>query len=206
VVTVPVLELLPEDIQEVLIALDDNDRQAEAVARGLDDERFNWRPDGRSWSVAQCLDHLNVANRAYLGPMRAALERARQKGAMRRGAIQPGFVGRWFVATLEPPPKRRLPAPKKIVPAARKGRDEVMEEWRRVQSEAKELLREAAGQDLNGTRFVNPFFSLIRFSVGTGFQVIAAHERRHLWQAERVRQNPRFPEGGPQRAIPSGSR
>ncbi len=40
---------------------------------------------------------------------------------------------------------------------------------------------------------MNPFFSLIRFSVGTGFQVIAAHERRHLWQAERVLANPRFP-------------
>jgi hypothetical protein len=193
VVTVPVLELLPEDIQEVLIALDDNDRQAEAVARGLDDERFNWRPDGRSWSVAQCLDHLNVANRSYLAPIRQALERARQAGAARRGALRPGVVGRWFVANLEPPPKLRLSAPKKIVPAARKSRDEVMGEWGRVQTETKELLREAAGLDLNATRFVNPFIPLVRFSVATGFQVIAAHERRHLWQAERVKANPRFP-------------
>jgi hypothetical protein len=189
----PGLELLPEDIQEILIALDDNDRQAEAVARGLDDERFNWRPDERSWSVAQCLDHLNVANRVYLAPMREALEQARQAGAARRGALRPGVVGRWFVASLEPPPKRRLPAPKKIVPAARKGRTEVMAEWGRTQGEVKELLREAAGLDLNGTRFVNPFIPLVRFSVATGFQVIAAHERRHLWQAGRVKANPRFP-------------
>ena len=40
----------------------------------------------------------------------------------------------------------------------------------------------------------NPFFSLIRFSVGTGFQVIAAHQRRHLWQAERVRERAGFPQ------------
>jgi nucleotide-binding universal stress UspA family protein len=185
---------LPQDVLEVLQALDDNDRRAETLVRDLEEERFNWRPDERSWSVAQCLDHLNVANLAYLGPMRAALERARRAGKVRRGAIRPGFVGRWFVATLEPPPKRKLPAPKKIVPAARKGRDEVMREWRRVQSEVKELLRDAAGADLNGVRFVNPFFSLIRFSAGTGFQVIAAHERRHLWQAERVVANPRFPQ------------
>jgi hypothetical protein len=181
---------LPPDIQEILGALDDSDRRAEALVRDLDEERFNWRPDEKSWSVAQCLDHLNVANRAYLAPMRAALNR---KGRVRRGAIQPGFLGRWFVATLEPPPKRRLPAPKKIVPAARKGRHEVIGEWRRIQAEVKDLLRAGAEQDLNGIRFVNPFFSLIRFSVGTGFQVIAAHERRHLWQAERVLANPRFP-------------
>lgn len=184
---------LPPDIQEILLALDDSDRRAGLLIAGLDDERFNWRPDERSWSVAQCLDHLNVANRAYLGPMRAALERARREGRVRRGAIRPGFLGRWFVATLEPPPKRRLPAPKKIVPAARKGRDEVSGEWRRVQAEVRDLLRAGAEQDLNGVRFVNPFLSLIRFSLGTGFQVIAAHERRHLWQAERVMANPRFP-------------
>jgi hypothetical protein len=184
---------LPEDIQDLLKALDDNDRRAVELVRDLDDERFNWRPDERSWSIAQCLDHLNVGNRVYLVPMREALARARQKGAVRRGPIRPGALGRWFVANLEPPPKRRLSAPKKIVPAARTGKAEVMAEWGRLQAEVKDLLREAAELDLNHTRFVNPFISLIRFSVGTGFQVIATHERRHLWQAERVKANPRFP-------------
>jgi rubrerythrin len=74
------------------------------------------------------------------------------------------------------------------------GRAELIEEWRRAQTEVDAILREAAGIDLNATRFVNPFFSLIRFSVGTGFQAIAAHERRHLWQAERVREKAGFPQ------------
>jgi hypothetical protein len=195
---------LPDDLQEILSALGDNDRRAEELVRDLDDERFNWRPDERSWSIAQCLDHLNVASRVYVVPMREALEKARRKGADRRGPIQPGPLGRWFVASLEPPPKRRLSAPKKIVPAARKGRAEVMEEWRRAQAEVRDLLREAAGLDLNRTRFVNPFIPLLRFSVGTGFRVIAAHERRHLWQGEKVRANPGFPAPGVQ--SPLGSR
>ncbi len=184
---------LPGDLQEILTALDESDRRAEDLVRDLDDERLNWRPDERSWSIAQCLDHLNVASNVYAGPIREALERARRTGSVRKGPIQPGPFSRWFIATLEPPPKRRLPAPKKIVPAARKGKAEVMAEWRRAQSAVRDLLREAAGLDLNGARFVNPFLPLIRFSVGTGFRVIAAHERRHLWQAERVQANPRFP-------------
>jgi hypothetical protein len=111
---------LPADLQEILSALDDNDRRAGELVQDLDDERFNWRPDEKSWSIAQCLDHLNVGSRVYVVPMREALEKARRKGAERRGPIQPGPFGRWFVASLEPPPKRRLPAPPKIVPAARK--------------------------------------------------------------------------------------
>ena len=196
-------EPLPDDLQELLRALDENDRRAEELARDLDDERLNWRPDERSWSVAQCLDHLNVASLAYVGPLREALEKARRKGAVRRGPIRPGPFGRWFVATLEPPPKRKLPAPKKIVPALRKGKAEVTEDWRRAQVSVRDLLREAAGIDLNGTRFVNPFIPLVRFSVGTGFQVIAAHQRRHLWQAERVKANPRFPAPNVQSSLGS---
>ena len=34
---------------------------------------------------------------------------------------------------------------------------------------------------------------LIRFSVGTGLQVIARHNHRHLLQAERVRHLSEFP-------------
>jgi hypothetical protein len=36
-------------------------------------------------------------------------------------------------------------------------------------------------------RFPNPFIRGVRFSLATGLHVIAAHERRHLWQASRVR-------------------
>ena len=184
----------PEDLREIQAQLEANDHKAQALLRDLDEEQLNWRPDERSWSIAQCLDHLNVANRVYLAPMLQAIEEARRKGAVRKGPIRPGFFGRWFVASMEAPPKRKLPAPRKIVPAVRKGRAELIEDWRLAQAEVNAVLREAAGIDLNGTRFVNPFISLIRFSVGTGFQVIAAHERRHLWQAEQVRGRAAFPQ------------
>ena len=183
---------LPADLAAIEARLDASDREARTLIAELDDDRFNWRPAERSWSVAQCLDHLNVANRVYLEPLRTALERARQRNAARRGPVRPGILERWFVASLEPPPRRRLPRPRKITPAERKSRAEVGEEWERIQAEIRELLRAAAPWDLNATRFVNPFIPLLRFSVGTGFLVIDAHDRRHVWQAQQVRANPRF--------------
>jgi hypothetical protein len=35
--------------------------------------------------------------------------------------------------------------------------------------------------------------ALIRFTVGTGLEILTRHENRHLLQAERVRANPAFP-------------
>jgi hypothetical protein len=55
------------------------------------------------------------------------------------------------------------------------------------QEAVRTFLRTYAGIDLAGTRFRNPFVRWIRFSLATGLHVIAAHERRHLWQAQRVR-------------------
>jgi len=185
---------LPDDLREIQTQLEASDREAHVLLHDLNEEQLNWRPDERSWSIAQCLDHLNVTDRIYLAPMLHAIEKARKAGSVRRGPLRLGFLGRWFVSTMEPPPKRRLPAPGKLVPALRKGRAELIEDWRRTQAELSAVLHKAAAVDLNATRFVNPFVRMIRFSVGTGFQVIAAHERRHLWQAEQVRRRTEFPQ------------
>src|SRR6185436_16901456 len=107
----------PDDLAAILQGLEKSDHEAHALIAELDDERFNWHPDERSWSVAQCLDHLNVGNRLYLDAMGSAVEEARNKNVLRRGSIRPGAIERWFVRTMAPPPRRRLPAPSKIVPA-----------------------------------------------------------------------------------------
>jgi uncharacterized damage-inducible protein DinB len=31
----------------------------------LSEEQFNWKPNTKSWSIAQCLDHLIVSNEKY---------------------------------------------------------------------------------------------------------------------------------------------
>jgi hypothetical protein len=48
-------------------------------------------------------------------------------------------------------------------------------------------VRRFADIDLARVTFPNPFIRGVRFSLATGLHVIAAHERRHLWQAWRVR-------------------
>jgi hypothetical protein len=55
------------------------------------------------------------------------------------------------------------------------------------QGEVLTFLSEQSDLDLAGTKFVNPFIAGIGFSLATGLHVIAAHERRHLWQAWKVR-------------------
>ncbi len=183
---------LPDDVRKILDDLATNQHRAETLVADLDNRSLNWRPDERSWSTAQCLDHLNVANRLYLQAMRPTIEEARRQGRMRQGTVRPGWFERWFVANLEPPPKRKLPAPKKIVPAFEGEKEALLAEFRRLNEELADLLRASSDLDL-GIRFPNPFIPILRFTVWTGFLVPPAHERRHLWQAEQLRKKPGFP-------------
>jgi hypothetical protein len=55
-----------------------------------------------------------------------------------------------------------------------------------------DAVRRAFGLDLRGIRIVDPIYPPIA-SLGGTLGLIAVHDRRHMWQAERVRQAPRFP-------------
>ncbi len=184
---------LPPELRAIMDQLDENERHARALIAELDDAQICWQPSPTAWSIGQCLDHITVANRVYLEPMRRAVAAAQGRGAHRRGPLRPGAPSRWFVRALEPPPRRRLRAPKQIVPALGKGKAQLATEFSNEQQGVRDLLLAAAGLDLNRARFVNPFVPLVRFSVGTGFLVIAAHQRRHLFQAAAVRRHAAFP-------------
>ncbi len=50
-------------------------RAAEAIY-GLSADQLNWRPAEGVWSVAECIDHLNVTNIQYANSIENALANA----------------------------------------------------------------------------------------------------------------------------------
>jgi len=178
------------DIEALEDAYDAADRDARALVAGLSEELGAWRADPGSWSVAECLDHLATANRVYVRAMQPAAERALENRRRRRGPAQPGVIGGWFVRTLEPPakPRSKMKAPQLIRPRVAPPLHDAIAQYLASKDDVRAFLGKYADIDLTGVRFPNPFIRGVRFSLATGLHVIAAHDRRHLWQAWRVRQ------------------
>lgn len=178
------------DIVALEEALNAAERDARALVDGVTEEMGAWRADAGSWSIAECLDHLATGNRVYLDAMRPAAERALAQGRRRRAPAQPGLIGGWFVRWLEPPVKPHLKskAPQSIRPRVSPALRDAVGQFLASQDAGRAFLRKYADIDLAGVRFPNPFIRGVRFSLATGLHVIPAHERRHLWQAWRVRQ------------------
>jgi hypothetical protein len=162
---------------------------ARALVTGLSAEEGRWRAAPEVWSVAECLDHLASANCVYLQAMRPPAERALARGQTRRGPAFPGLVGRWFIAWLEPPvtPRLKGKAPRTIRPREGPALADAFERFTASHDDTRAFLRRFGDIDLARSRFPNPFVPGVRFSLATGVNVIAAHDRRHLWQAWNAR-------------------
>lgn len=166
--------------------LDEADARATTLAQELAIAQLNWRPSPGAWSIGQCLDHLTITNDVYLAAMATALEEAPLHQV---GDITPGWFARYFISNyMEPTAKtRKSPAPRKIRPHQEVD-GAVLDRFLRSNAAARTLVGRASMHDVNRLRFRNPFVPLIRFTVGSGFAIITAHQRRHLLQAERVKE------------------
>ena len=177
------------EIQAIEDALNTLEQEARSVAAELTEDQGTWRERPDSWSIAECLDHLATANEVYVRAMEPPAARAREHGSRRRRPALAGFIGGWFVRTMEPPvkPAYKGKAPKLIRPRPSPALADALRRFLESQNLPRTFLRTYADIDLAGVRFPNPFVRGVRFSLATGLHVIVAHERRHLWQARRVR-------------------
>ena len=80
---------MPADLTELEDHFDAAERDAQALVAGLGERLGGWRAGARSWSVAECLDHLAIGNRVYLQAMKEPAARAREQGRQRRGPATP---------------------------------------------------------------------------------------------------------------------
>jgi DinB superfamily len=182
---------LPVWSQRLIAELEAADGRARSVAHGLSPEQLNWQPRHGAWSIGQCVDHLRIANQVYLPAISNALD-GRQRDTVQE--LRLAWPSRWFIRNyIAPNPQgSRARAPRKIEPA-KQVESSIVEVFLRSNEAARALVRRASEYDVNRIRFRNPFVPMLRFTAGTGLEIIAKHQSRHLLQAERVRQSPGFP-------------
>jgi hypothetical protein len=167
--------------------------EGDGLAGTLRDDQFNWKPPTGGWSVAQCIDHLNVTARTYLPKLDEGIADAIRRGMYGEGPFRYGWLARLFVSATEPPPRFKSKAQRVFQPAAARPRPETLAAFRAYQVQFVDRLRQANGLDLARARVQSPAVKLLRLPLGAAFAVMLAHERRHMAQARNVLAQPAFP-------------
>ena len=162
-------------------------QQAGEVTAELNEARFNWRPSPAEWSIEECLSHLTMVGQWEIRAIEQAIDQGKQRGLTGQGPFEYGPVDRFIVSQTEPPVRTAMPAPRHFTPLHGQPLTAVMPTFYHVQSTLILQLERAEGLDLRRVKVSTPISRFLKMSLGAMFAQIAAHERRHLEQARRVR-------------------
>ncbi len=186
---------LPSDLAKLRDQLNAADVEAADLVHHTSETQLNWRPNnGRSWSIAQNLDHLARTNTIYAEAMSKALERLGSRAPLRRGPLKLTIAERLLLRVIEPPVRRlKFRTPATAAPAESWTGTELLSRLHAVHVEVHALLSRAADLDCGRIRFRHPFARLLTLNLRATLAVIPAHNRRHLWQAQQVKTAPGYP-------------
>jgi hypothetical protein len=185
-------------LQDIVRQFDGVAASARELVRGLDEAQFNWQLAPERWSIGQNVAHLNIAARDTFPFLDAMLQSARGKGAG-SPPYSRTFVGRLTAWVIEPPYRIRVKTRSSHVPRSELSMSAEMTEFENTQAEYNKRVRAAEGLNICGVKenlnllAGNTKAPPANLNLYDWFIFIAAHERRHLWQALQVRNNPAFP-------------
>jgi hypothetical protein len=174
-------------VSQVIEDLDRQLARAQALLSSVDDELLRRHPPRGGWSMIECLQHIVLTNQAILTAMAAKAPRRDAAGDLDTH-VAPNRVTRLFLWVLEPPVRwlrvKSLPA---VVPDYVPDARQVLADLEATHRQLTRLMRSLSSAEVNTIRFPDLFNPRFSHSLGVGMLIIAAHERRHLWQAEQAR-------------------
>ncbi len=175
--------------------------EADSIARdvinrfgGLTFEQLNWKPSAQQWSIGQCLDHLITANLLYFPVLHEIASRSKRATLWERVPLLPGLFGRMLIKSLGPTSTRKFQAPANFRPSSSEIGAEIVERFAEHQRELITLVRSNADADLRRTIITSPASRFVIYNLLDAYEIIVVHEKRHIEQAQRVREASNFPE------------
>jgi hypothetical protein len=179
---------MKKSLDEIRAEIKAGDAEAQRLCEGLTEAQLAWRQQPGKWSIAENLAHLNMTTQTYVPGIQRCLQMARERGVTGSGAFDLGLTGKLFVQYLEPPFKVKTKAPKAIQPILQGPAKDALPQFLRGQEAFAKLVDSAEGVDCGRVVFVSPFASILRMKLIAAFASVTAHDRRHLWTIQRIRE------------------
>lgn len=173
-------------IEALLRELDAASERAARLGVTADEERFQRRPSTGGWSAGECVAHLTMTTSSFLPGIDAAL--ARGTAVPGEPKYRSGVLGGLLAWSLEPPVRVRFRTGASFVPQGTEPRDRVLAAFASSQQELRRRIEAGSGLDLNALRVRSVFDARMSYNPYAAYRILLAHQRRHLWQAERALQ------------------
>lgn len=154
----------------------------------LSADQLNWKPNAGTWSIGQIIQHLIVVNETYF----PVLEQIRNNTyyTPRFGRI--GFINRFFgkmiLNSVQPGQKRKIKTFSIWEPDLSAIRSDIITQFEKHQHELKQAIRNSEDLIAQNTIISSPANRMIVYKLETAFDIMVAHEKRHLRQTQEINQ------------------
>src|SRR6266571_944627 len=156
-------------------------------------QQLNWKPSADQWSVAQCFDHLVMANEAFFPIFEKVLSGEKKNTFWESLPWLPAFWGKMLIKAVAPESTRKLKAPKIFHPSSSGVDGAIIRRFINQQKQVIGYMKATEDLGLEKIRISSPVTNLITYSLMDAYRILINHEKRHLAQAMRVSEMDRFP-------------
>lgn len=160
---------------------------------GMSDEQFNWKPNPKSWSIGQCLDHLVITNKKEIHNIEKAVNGEHTRTFWERAPWLPGFLGRFLIKTIDPANLKKNKAPKSFQPSQSEVDKSIIGVYTSTSESIRGFMKACENEDTEKMIITSPVASFATYSLHDAFKIVVLHDSRHFNQAKRVMENAGFP-------------
>ena len=154
------------------------------------DAQFRWKPDSDRWSILECLQHLNLAERFYIRNIQHKVDAL---GLVQINpvdqTIESDWIGKAMLYAIDPAMNIKLPSPGMIRPRRpdELNPTDVLNQFVELQTTLHGLLDKAVYLDWNQEKVMTMYGNWLKIRLGDALRMLVAHTERHMNQAMRVK-------------------
>lgn len=157
--------------------------QAEKL-KSYDLETLTWKENEVSWSILECLEHLNLYGDFYLPQIENKIKNSTTNADIE---FKSGILGNYFAKSMLPKEKlNKMKTFKDKNPLNAKLDKSVVDKLINQQIKLLEFLNQSRNVSLNKVKIQTSISSLIRLKLGDTFQFFINHIIRHFAQIDRI--------------------
>jgi hypothetical protein len=169
-----------------------NDYVEKSIAL-LNEEQLNWKPSPKTWSVAECLEHLIVNNTNYFKTFDALIKGTYRKTFWHRTSPFTNFFNKKLLEFTAAEAKTKVKAPPSFSPSSSVFDKNIIPRFldqQKILAQYFDKLEPIASKKII---ISSPLSGLITFHLNTVLTAFVNHEQRHINQADKILHHPQFP-------------
>ncbi|MEP5611721.1 MAG: DinB family protein [Cyclobacteriaceae bacterium] len=150
----------------------------------LNTEELNWKPTADTWSIGQNLDHLMVINKTYFPILKDVRSGNHKAPFLAKISFVVSFLGKTILKASGADRKKKIKTFPIWEPSESHIAPDILERFSKHQTELKLEIERSHASIENGAIISSPANKNIVYTLETAFDIIVAHEQRHIEQSK----------------------